>query len=336
MVFGIALLQGQPVIHAKKIAAVGIDKHMTVSFSGKHAAFLADGPAPDSLYEVFCVLVRLLLRGSPRIGAEDINPVTEDHTLAFYDSGANLISRSSYDEPADFVKLMDGYALAADSGEPRVRVMRLDGHSDTQIFSYEADYVHQEARVSGDGNLLMLFGYEGFRIYYRDGNMTAQHELQEAEQIYDQQYIRSQEASYLEVTWKDGMVRQYGMDGRLRMEEKHEAPDQSLTEEFVTDRYRIVSRLNEPLEVYDRKTGRLAAQLDQDANLTYVTQLDGYIMMEYVSTELERYGILLNEDLEQLAELPGLCDVYGDTVVFDYQNGTISSSSIYLQSSGLR
>lgn len=255
--------------------------------------------------------------------------VTEDHTLAFYDSGANLISRSSYDEPADFVKLMDGYALAADSGEPRVRVMRLDGHSDTQIFSYEADYVHQEARVSGDGNLLMLFGYEGFRIYDRDGNMTAQHELQEAEQIYDQQYIRSQEASYLEVTWKDGMVRQYGMDGRLRMEEKHEAPDQSLTEEFVTDRYRIVSRLNEPLEVYDRKTGRLAAQLDQDANLTYVTQLDGYIMMEYVSTELERYGILLNEDLEQLAELPGLCDVYGDTVVFDYQNGTIRSSSIY-------
>ena len=52
-------------------------------------------------------------------------------------------------------------------------------------------------------------------------------------------------------------------------------------------------------------------------------------MMEYVSTELERYGILLDEDLHELAYLPGVCDVYGDTVVFDYQNGTIRSSKIY-------
>lgn len=254
---------------------------------------------------------------------------TDDGSIAFYDSGANLVSRLEYGEAGDFVKLADGYALAADSGEPKVRVMRLDGHPEAQIFSYDADYVHQEARVSGDESLLMLFSYEGFRIYDRDGNMTAQYELPDADEFYDQQYIRDPDASYLEVIWNDGTVRRYGMDGALMGEEKREAPDQSLQEEFATEHYRIVSRLNEPLQVYDKETERLVTQLNQDANLTYVTQLDGCLMMEYVSTELERYGVLLDEDLQTLAELPGLCDVYGDTAVFDYQDGTIRSSRIY-------
>ncbi len=253
----------------------------------------------------------------------------EDGSLAFYDSGANQISRSDYGDSGDFVKLADGYALAANSKEPRIRVLRLDGHPDEQIFSYDADYVHQEARVSNDGNLLMLFGYEGFRIYDRNGEITAEYVFEDKDDIYDQQYIRSQGASYLEVIWNDGTVRQYGMDGVRIQEKKCEAPDQRMREEFVTDNYRIVSRLNEPLKVYSQKTEQLVTQLEEDANLTYVTQLDGCIMMEYVSTKLERYGILLDENLKELAELPGLCDVYKDTVVFDYQDGTIRSCSLY-------
>lgn len=255
--------------------------------------------------------------------------ITDDNTVAFYDRGANLISRFDYEQTNDFVKLADGYALIANSKEPRVRILRLDAHQDAQIFSYDVDYVHQEARVSSDGKWLMLFGYEGFRIYDRNGNMTAEYDLPDANEIYDQQYIRSPDTSCLEVTWNDGMVRRYGMDGRMIMEEKHNAPDQDMQEEFITDRYRIVSRLNEPQQIYSLKTDSLVTQMEQDANLTYVTQLDGYLMMEYVSTELERYGILLDEDLHKLADLPGVCDVYGDTVVFDYQDGTIRSGKIY-------
>lgn len=255
--------------------------------------------------------------------------LTEDGTMAFYDSGANLISRFDYGQLGDFVKLADGYALAANSKEPKVRILRLDSHPDAKIFSYDADYVHQEARVSNDGNLLMVFSYEGFRIYDRNGEITAEYVFEDEEEIYDQQYIRSQDTSYLEVIWNDGTVRQYGMDGAMIQEKKCEAPDQRMSEEFVTDHYRIVSRLNEPLKVYSRKTKQLVTQLEEDANLTYVTQLEGCIMMEYVSTELERYGILLDEDLQELAELSGLCDVYEDTVVFDYQDGTIRSGSLY-------
>lgn len=255
--------------------------------------------------------------------------VTDDNTLAFYDSGANLISRFAYGETVDFVKLADGYALAANSKEPKLRILRLDGHEDAQMFSYDAGYAHQEARVSGDKKYLMLFSYEGFRVYDLDGNLNAQSELPDAEGIYDQQYVRSEDASYLEVTWNDGTVRQYGMDGVMRREEKRQAPEQDLQEEFVTEQYRFVSRMNEPLQVYSLKTGQLVTQLKEDANLTYVTQLDGYIVVEYVSTELERYGILLDENLQTLAYLPGLCDVYEDTAVFDYQDGTIRSCKIY-------
>lgn len=71
------------------------------------------------------------------------------------------------------------------------------------------------------------------------------------------------------------------------------------------------------------------AGLEADASLTYVTQLDGMILTEYVSSKLERYGILLDENLQVLAKLPDVCDVYGDTVVFDYGNGSIRSCRIY-------
>ncbi len=255
--------------------------------------------------------------------------VTDDDTIGIYDSGANLASRFAYGEACDFVRLADGYALAANSKEPKVRILRLDGHEDAQIFSYDADYAHQEARVSKDQKHLMLFSYEGFRVYDLNGNLTTQSELPDAEEIYDQQYVRGQDASYLEVTWNDGTIRRYGMDGMIIREEKGRVPDQSLQEEFITEHYRFVSRMNEPLQVYSLKTGRLAARLKEDANLTYVTQLDGCIMAEYVSTELERYGILLDENLQKLAHLPGLCDVYEDTAVFDYHDGTVRSSKIY-------
>ena len=65
--------------------------------------------------------------------------------------------------------------------------------------------------------------------------------------------------------------------------------------EFLTDQYRIVSRLHEAPAVYDRKSGTYVAGLEADASLTYVTQLDGMILTEYVSSKLERYGILLDE-----------------------------------------
>lgn len=254
---------------------------------------------------------------------------TDDHTVSFYDSGAKLVSQIAYEDENHFVKLADGYALTANRDEPTVRILRLEDHQETQLFTYDANDAHNEARVSADGETLMLFDYEGFRTYDSNGSIIAKCSLPDAEHIYDQQYIRKEEESYLEVIWYDGTVRQYGVDGRLLHEEKRETPKQNLEEEFLTDQYRIVSKLHETPKVYSRKNDKYMAELEKDAELTYVTQLDGYIMTEYVSTALERYGILLDENLQKVAYLPHLCDVYDNTVVFDYQNGDIRSCSIY-------
>ena len=44
----------------------------------------------------------------------------------------------------------------------------------------------------------------------------------------------------------------------------------------------------------------------------------------------ERYGLLLNEDLEALAKLPNLCDITGDGVlIFDDMRGNLRQSRIY-------
>ena len=54
-------------------------------------------------------------------------------------------------------------------------------------------------------------------------------------------------------------------------------------------------------------------------------------MTEYISAETgERYGLLLNENLEVLAELPGLCDAFEDgRLIFDDRKGGLRQSHFY-------
>ena len=254
----------------------------------------------------------------------------EDGALCFYDRGANPGDVITCGRKSDFVKLTQGGALFADREEPQIHIMRLEDHKDTQLFSYDPSDSHAEARVSADEKTLMLFDYKGFCTYNRQGKRIVQCSLPQPDQIYDQQYRRRGRESYLEVYWYDGTVRCYGVDGKVISEEQKAPPDKKLEEEFVTGRYRIVSKLHEPPKVYDKKSGRFQKELEQDGGLTYVTQLaDGFLMTEYTTTELERYGILLDGQLNEVARLPYLCDIYGDTAVFDYQNGSVRSCGIY-------
>jgi hypothetical protein len=109
-----------------------------------------------------------------------------------------------------------------------------------------------------------------------------------------------------------------------------EAPDEDITDEFLTDRFRIVSPLHGTPEVYDLTTGELVATLEPDAYLTYVTQVGECLITEYISMQGDRYGLLLNDSCETLAKLPNLCDITGDgTLVFDYPSGNLRQSRIY-------
>src|SRR5699024_8982538 len=99
------------------------------------------------------------------------------------------------------VGLAGDFAFAARLDEPALRLLKLEDHLDAQIFSYDADYPHSEARVSSDGQTIMLFRYDRFRLYSADGTVLAEVDIPDAEQVYDQQYRRDEDGSRLEVVY---------------------------------------------------------------------------------------------------------------------------------------
>lgn len=255
---------------------------------------------------------------------------TDDGGFSFYDSGANLMSHEGEGEEFDFTALAGGHAVLADRDRPEVRLMKLTDHEDSVLLSYDARFAHDEARISGDGKTAMLFNYEGYRIYDMDGELTAEGSFPDSERIYDQQFCKADGGSFLEVIWYDGTVREYSAaDGSLMAERIEEPPDDTLYEEFYTDRYRIESPLHGAPRVYDLESGRQAAELSAEAYLTYVTQAEDLLITEYVSAAGERYGLLLDENFETIAYLPGLCDIWGDRLVFDYESGNLRQCRLY-------
>lgn len=265
------------------------------------------------------------------VGDSYILVAKDDNSFAFYDSGANLLMSENCEEHCDFVRMAGEYAIIANRTQKDIRLMKLENHDESQLLSYDARYVHDEARISHDGNTAMLFSYQGFRVYDMNGEVLADTELMDAEQVYDQQFIRENNASYLEVIWYDGTVRDYSAaDGSLISEGKTEAPSKDLYEEFYTEKYRFASSLHDAPEVYDIKSGKYITSLEKDAYLTYVTQAGDYIITEYVSAQGDRYGFLLDDRLQKLAYLPGLCDVTDQNIfVFDYKSGDLRQCRLY-------
>jgi hypothetical protein len=178
----------------------------------------------------------------------------------------------------------------------------------------------------------MLFSYDHFRIYDIDGSLINETTIPDAGRIFDQQYRRDGDKSYLEVTYYDGTVRRYsGDNGALGYDEKIQPPDQSLHEEFTTDSLRITSPLHGVPSAFDLSTGELIRELEKDAYLTYVTQVGGYVITEYLSADGGRYGLLLDgKTCETLAYIPDLCDIIGDRLIIDDRSsGSMRETRLY-------
>lgn len=256
---------------------------------------------------------------------------TEEKGYSIFGPGAQELERVEIDFSGDFLHMAGSFLMAGSRDTPSLRVMKLESHEDVNIFSYDPFYVHDEARISADGSTVMLFRYDSFRLHGMDGSILAEVDIPNAEQLYDQQYRRDEDGSRLEVIYNDGTVRAYSaQDGSVLWEEIREAPDLSLDEEFFTDKLRISSPLHGAPAAYDLVSGELIRELEKDSYLTYVTQVDDYVITEYISTQKEHYGLLLNENCETLAELPGLCDILADgTLVFDDMRGNLRQSRIY-------
>lgn len=275
-----------------------------------------------------------LITTSKAVGAFAASP---DHTVIatpdsfeFYDANAELTSAFEETDAVDFVAIAQGTALIANRDQPVVRVMTYENHPDAEQLHYDPAYSHDEIRVSADGKTFMAFSYRAFRIYDAAGQVLCDVNLPDAENIYDQQFRRETDRSYLEVFYYDGRICRYdAADGTLLEEETGPAPDPDLYEEFETDTLRIESPLHGTPAAYDRQSGRKVADLDSDAYLTYITQVEGGLVAQYMTADGQYYGRLLDERCRVLATLPDLCDVVGDTLLFDYPTGDVRACPLY-------
>ena len=263
--------------------------------------------------------------------------ISDTHTLIatedgymFFDINANQTEYVEATFNCDFLELSNGVAVIGSLDSPTLRILKYESHPKEQVFSYDSSYLHDEARISADGKTVMLFRYDQFRIYKLDGTLVSEVFIPDAEQVYDQQYRRDGDSSYLEVIYNNGSVTFYSAaDGSVIKEEQRETPDLTLYEEFYTDELRITSPLHGTPVAYDIETGEMISELEDEAYLTYVTQVGEYIITQYVTADSKYYGYLLNSKCEILAYLPNICDIIGETLYFDYPTGNIRSVQVY-------
>lgn len=256
--------------------------------------------------------------------------ITTEEEFQFFDRNAGLTSRHEKEYQSNFLQIAEGTALIGSSDSPVIRIMQYENYPDTELFSYDPLYDHDEARISADQKTVMLFSYDEFRLYDMDGTLLTETEIPNAAQVYDQQYVRDEEGSRLEVIYNDGTVTAYSAeDGSRLYEKKGEKPDRDMYEEFVTDTLRIESPLHGTPAAYDLKSGRLVRELEKDTYLTYVTQSREYVIVQFVTADGYCYGQLMDSRCGVLAELPYLSDVIGDTLIFDYPTGNLRETQIY-------
>lgn len=256
---------------------------------------------------------------------------TADGAFSVYNRYAGCDGEYKDDNPCDFAQTAGSFAVTASMDAPAIRVTKVEDHEELNVFTYDAAFPHTETRYSTAAGTFLLYRYDAFRVCLTDGTLVTEIRLPDAEEVYDQQFRRTENGDYLEVIYNSGLHRHYSAaDGSLLKEYMDMVPDESLYEEFTTDHWRICSPLHGTPTVYDLESGEFLKELETDAYLAYVTQVGDCVMTEYITAEGERYGLLLNEDCEVIADLPGLCDILPDgTLLFDDMYGTVRKTRIY-------
>lgn len=300
--------------------------------------------------------------------------VLVENKLKIYSKSGKLIYEIDADKPFSDIKVSGQYMSVVNRDDNFVRVIKNDNNSDKIYMTYDDGYSHDEAGISDDKKRLILFSINGMRIMDSTGAVLSDIEFPDKENIYDQQYRKAEKTtdifnkdisgnikshvlsddvegsnqSWLEVTWYDGTVRKYDdTDGHIISENKDYVAAKDLYEEFHTKDYKVVSELHKPPYIYNVKDGKLIKVLDSEDYLTYVTQIDDKLLLEYVRasvdtepaqiqeknnisgmTGVERYGILLDNKLEIIANLPGLCDHSSDTMYFDDGIGVVRQTKL--------
>ncbi len=257
--------------------------------------------------------------------------ISTDNEYLFFDDNALLIETRKKEDGGHHIAIEQDIALIASLDSPKIRILHYEHHKDTQLMHYDSGYEHDEARISADEKTAMLYSYDKFRVYdIQTEKVIANQDIPNADEVYDQQFIKKGNTSYLEVVYNDGTVHEYSSkDGSLIKTYQKDKPSKSLEEVFTIDGFIIKSPLHGQPTVYDNDTMMEVTTLKADDYLTYVTQMDEYLITEYVTSEGFRYGLLLDKNFEQLARLDYLSDVSTKWVVLDYPTGDLRKTKIY-------
>ena len=241
--------------------------------------------------------------------------------------GAGLVQSEKRETAPDFVISAGDYIALANRNSNIIEILKLKDYGDAKLLEYDPRLEHSEARLSSDGSV-MLYSVKNITVLNPDGSSRTTVELEDGDKIYDQQYRH--DGDYLEVTYYSGKVVSYSAkDGKIISETEIAPPDESLYEEFETEKYIVKAPLHGAPEVVNKTTGKKIAELRVDDYLTYITETDGYIIAQYVKTDGDFYGVLMNQDLGEIAILPRLCDISGDRLIYDFPGGNIKISPIY-------
>lgn len=298
---------------------------------------------------------------------------TDDNKATIYSMSGKKVYEIKDEKPFFDIKIYGTWICTANRDDTFVRVIKNDNNESAISMTYNPTYSHNEARVSADSNRLILFSIYGMQILDNKGNILSEIEFPDKNNIYDQQYRRpdldtnifsknisgdikshisnsdlTEGKSWLEVFWYDGTVRKYDdKDGHLIAEYQRDAPNKELYEEFSTNDYKVISSLHKAPEIYSKKTNKLLKVLENEDYLTYVSQIDGMLLLEYVRASVatdavqikernningmigvEKYGVLMNNNFEEVANIPGLCDHINDVMYFDDALGIIRKTEI--------
>lgn len=247
--------------------------------------------------------------------------------FSVFSLGAGLVQSEEREAAPDFVISAGDYIALANRNSNVIEVLKLKDSGGAKLLDYDPRIMHSEARLSSDGSV-MLFSVRGFTILKPDGSVRVSVDLPDSGKIYDQQYRH--DGDYLEVTYYSGKVVSYSAkDGKIISETETAPPDESLEEQFETENYIIKASLHGAPEVINKTTGKKIAELRADDYLTYITETDRYIIAQYIRTDGYFYGVLMNQNLGEIAILPRLCDISGGRLIYDFPNGNLKTSPIY-------
>ena len=265
----------------------------------------------------------------------DLTVISTEGSLKIYNEKAEEAGILPVESTADYIGLSENMIVVGSMNSPIVHIIRHKDHSNLEFAAYEPSYRHSEIRVTENKSMIDLFSFKQFRVCTPDGAIVADVDLEgmeglESVEIYDQQFIRDESGSRLEVTYNDGTVLSFSAyDGQLINKQTTDTVRHELSETFLTDAYRIESPLHGIPEVYDRKTGKYITTLKNEDYLTYAFQSGKYIVTQYITAQGYQYGELLNSNCEVIAELPYLCDELDGILYFDCPNGSVRSVKIY-------